>query len=352
MDRADGLEGERHGLLGKGQQERLKLRPRHFHFDIQNIPVLVLEQAEDFDHRLVFRTQANLGRLDLAFYITQKPMLVDRRKLVNQRRQILDFILFFGLIIDVLGDEMVDIITAHPHITALALLDKLALGDGEDGDIERPATQIKDENGLRFLVGKGVDAKGNGGGGGLGQQALHLQPSQSGRHPRGVLLFIIKIGRHRHHHMLYGLFEPFLGVAHHLFQDLGRNLLGREFLPMQFHRDAMFRALGQAFDGVCKTFFLDQFLDFPIGEVPAHKPLDRQDRVGRVLRHPIHSVFANDKCLFLPEQSLCDVITHYGRRQRIAFRIGKNVGFQALDGGDRVGGAQINANSLRHSVSC
>ena len=142
-----------------------------------------------------------------------------------------------------------------------------ALLDGQQGDIEGAAAQVKDEHVL--LAGGGallVQAIGDGGGGGLVDDAHHLEARNDTRilrewvggraggsaqlvgrgrqadrhrvecskapHLGGLALRIVEVGGHRHHCLLHLLVGAHVSLRNllHLDEDHGADLLGRERL--------------------------------------------------------------------------------------------------------------------------
>ena len=124
------------------------------------------------------------------------------------------------------SDQGVEIVTAQGHVTGGGLDLEHPAGEFEHRHVEGAAPQVVD--GIDALLAL-VQPIGDGGGGGLVDQAQHVQAGQPGRVLRGLALGIVEVGGHRDdgtgQFLRAGSHAVERPVAQHL-QDLGRDLDG------------------------------------------------------------------------------------------------------------------------------
>ena len=124
------------------------------------------------------------------------------------------------------SDQGVEIVTAQGHVTGGGLDLEHAAGELEHRHVEGAAPQVVD--GIDALLAL-VQPIGDGGGGGLVDQAQHVQAGQPGRVLRSLALGIVEVGGHRDdgtgQFLRAGSHAVERPVAQHL-QDLGRDLDG------------------------------------------------------------------------------------------------------------------------------
>ena len=128
------------------------------------------------------------------------------------------------LLLDVLDEGVVHVRAAQLRVAAggddleAALLPHL-----HDGDVEGAAAEVEDED-LQLLAGL-LQAVGEAGGGGLVDDAQHLQAGDLARVLGGGALVVVEIGGAGDDHLLHRVPEVRLGVLLDLLQDERGDLL-------------------------------------------------------------------------------------------------------------------------------
>ena len=150
-----------------------------------------------------------------------------------------------------LGDQPVDdalvpVVTAEVRVAGGRLDLEHTLAEVEDRHVERAAPEVEHEDGLVVVL---VEPVGQRGGGGLVDDAQHLEAGDLTGLLGGLALGVAEVGGHGDDGLGDGVTEVGLGVALELLQDAGRDLL---------------RVVGLAVD-----------VDRPVG---AHVALHRADR--------------------------------------------------------------------------
>ena len=125
-------------------------------------------------------------------------------------------------------EPLVDVVSPEVRVAVGGLHLEDAVAELEDGDVEGPAAQVVDGDGL--LAAVLVQAVGERGGGGLVHDALHLQPRDAARVLRRLALGVVEVGGNRDHGLGDRLAEVVLGRLLHLLQDGGGDLRRRELL--------------------------------------------------------------------------------------------------------------------------
>ncbi len=112
----------------------------------------------------------------------------------------------------------------------LELMLALDLGDLDDGDVEGAAAQVID--GDLLVAPLLVHAVGEGGGGGLVDDALDVEAGDAAGILGGLTLGVVEVGGHRDDGLAYRLTQVVLRRLLHLLQDLGRDLGRGHLLAM------------------------------------------------------------------------------------------------------------------------
>ena len=230
-----------------------------------------------------------------------------------------------GLLLNPVGQRVIEVIAAQGRIATGGQHLEYALVQTQNGDIEGTAAQIIHRN-HPFLTG--VQAIGDGGGGGFVEQAQYLETGQSGRVLGALALGIIEIGRHCDHGTLNRVAQTVLGSLCQILQDLGRHL----------HRvDRSQRGVQLDDTGAGFPERIRQSMTGNIRQCLAHQAFHRGDGVLRIKLGFVLGVMANP-------QAVRSVMHH--RRQQIApLLIGQGFGQAAANHGDQgVGGTEIDTD--------
>jgi len=208
-------------------------------------------------------------------------------------------------------DALVPVVTAEVGVAVGGLDLEDALTDVEQGHVEGAAAEVEHQD--RLVLALLVEAVGQGGGGGLVDDAQDLEAGDLARLLGGGALGVVEVGGDGDDGLGHRVAEVGLGVGLQLHQHPGGDLLGLVALAVDVD-----------------------------GPARAHVALDRADRAvgvgdGLALGH-----LADEDLAVLGEGH------DRGRRAR-PFGVGDDGRLAALeDGDDRVGGAEIDTDGLGH----
>ena len=104
--------------------------------------------------------------------------------------------------------------------------------DAQDGNVERAAAEVVDEDGLVLL---GVEAVTDGGRGGLVDEREHLQAGGAGAQLGGVPGQALRVGGDGHDRLVEILVQLLLGIELELGEQHGGDLLGAQVLADEWH---------------------------------------------------------------------------------------------------------------------
>ena len=123
-------------------------------------------------------------------------------------------------------DPTVPVVSAELGVSTGGLDVEDPLGNAQDRDVKGAATQVKDQHAFDRAAIKSV---GKGRRGGLVQDPLNRNPSQTAGITGGLTLGIVEIGGDRDHRGLDGLTEEGAGVVHQLAEHAGHQFFRRVF---------------------------------------------------------------------------------------------------------------------------
>mmetsp|Transcript_67676 Transcript_67676/g.94101 ORF Transcript_67676/g.94101 Transcript_67676/m.94101 type:complete len:341 (-) Transcript_67676:56-1078(-) len=272
------------------------------------------------------RRQSTLGTLASSAQPPQRPGIASQILLV----------LALEFLHKVVHQSVVKIFATQVSVTSRSLDLKDALVNGQQRHIERTTTQIKDEH-ILFTTGASlVQPVGNGSGGGLIDDAQHLQTSNGTGILGGLTLRVIKVGGHSDHGLLHLMAQVGLGSLPHLGQHHGRDLFGLELL-----------GLALVFNRHVGLARLVHNLEWPVLHVrlhgriiiaPANQPLGIKDGVGGIHGSLILGSISN--------QTLTVREANIGWGGPVALIIGNDLHTIILPHTNaRIGGTQINSDS-------
>ncbi len=218
---------------------------------------------------------------------------------------------------EVVDDALVPVVAAEAVVARggadLDGAEVVVLAHLEEGDVERAAAEVEDEDELVLLAP--VEAVGEGGRGGLVDDAEHVEARDLAGLLRGLALGVVEVRGDGDDRVGHRVAQVLLGVALELAEDAGGQLLRRVLLVV----DA----------------------DGPVG---AHVALDGRDGavdVGDVLAL---GGLADQHLAVLGERD-------DGRRGPRALGVGDDGGLSALQDRDhRVGGTQVDSYCTSHGV--
>ncbi len=144
-----------------------------------------------------------------------------------------------------------------------------AVADLQDGDVEGAAAEVEDEDRLVVFL---VQAIGQGGRGGLVDDALDVQPGDLAGVLGRLALVVVEVRRYRDHGGIDRFAQIGFGVGLELLQDHRADLRRGVLLATGFHARV---AVGARDDLVGD----DRLLLAHLGLLAAHEALDREDRV-------------------------------------------------------------------------
>ena len=212
----------------------------------------------------------------------------------------------------VVDDPLVPVVAAEVVVTGGRLDLDDALGELQDRHVERAAAEVEDQDGL--LLRALVQAIGQGGRGGLVDDAQHVEPGDLAGLLRGGALGVVEICRHGDDRVGDLLAEVGLGVALELHEHPRGDLLRGVLLAVD--------------------------VDGPVG---AHLPLDGADGPVRVGDRLALGDLTDQHLAVTGERD-------DGRRRARTFGVGDDAGLAALKDTDhRVGGSEVDADRTCHS---
>ena len=248
-----------------------------------------------------------------------------------------DALLALELVGQPVDDAHVEVFAAEEGV-AIGRLDlEDAVADLEDGDVEGAAAEVIDGDLLLALL---VEAVGQRGGGGLVDDAQHVEAGDLAGVLGGLTLRVVEVGGDGDHRVGDLFAQVLFGSLLHLGEHHGRDLRWPVALAVDIDGDAPAGPLDDL-EGA------DVYgsLDFRVGKLAPDQPLDGVEGARRV----------GDRLPFgnLTHQALVAVGKGNHRRGgAVAFGIGDDLGVAAFhDRHARVGGAQINSNYLTHLLS-
>src|SRR5215211_537874 len=229
----------------------------------------------------------------------------------------------------------VEVVAAEVVVAARGLDLEDPVSELEDGDVERPAAEVEDQDGLVLLL---VQPVGQGRRGRLVDDPLDVEPGDAPRVLGRLALGIFEVGRNGDDRLGYLLAQILLGIPPELLQDHGRDLRRRVFLLAHLDPDV---PAGAGLDLVAHPTSL--FLDVAVA--PTHEALDRVDGALRV-RHGLPSRQLPDQTLPTPP-----VERYYRGRRPLPLGVRDHRRVATLQyRHTTVGGTQVYANALGHAA--
>jgi hypothetical protein len=239
-----------------------------------------------------------------------------------------------------IDDAHIEVLAAEEGVAVggehLELVLAVHLGDLDDGDIEGAAAQVIDRDLL--VAALLVHAVGQGRGGGLVDDALHLQAGDAAGVLGGLALGVVEVGRYGDHRLGDGLAQVVLGGLLHLLQDLGGDLRRRHLLAVDLHPGVAVVGLGDLVGD-----HLHVALHHVVGVAAADQPLDGEQGVLRIGHRLALGGLADDDLAVLG-------VGDDGGGGAVALAVLDDADVVALhDRHAGIGGAQVDADDLAHS---
>mmetsp|Transcript_860 Transcript_860/g.2099 ORF Transcript_860/g.2099 Transcript_860/m.2099 type:complete len:714 (-) Transcript_860:79-2220(-) len=236
------------------------------------------------------------------------------------------------LVREEINNALVEVIAAQVGVAAGGQDLKHAVSHLQDGHIKCAATQVKDQNGLIGLLLKAVGKRR---GGGLVDDAQHLEASNLAGILGGLALAVVEVGRHRDDGLLDLVIEELAGIVHQLAQYASADFLGGKLLAGVGALD-LHIAVGILLHNVRNL----RRLLLHLVHAAAHKALHGEESVGCV-----HHCLALGN---LADQALASLaVGDNGGSCACALSVCDNSGLAALHGSHSgVGGAQVDAHNL------
>ena len=243
------------------------------------------------------------------------------------------------LICQEVDQRQVEIFTTQEGVTVGGQHFKLVLtihfGNLDDGDVEGTATQVvnRDSAVAAFLV----QAIGQGGRGGLVDNALHVQTGDATGILGGLTLGIVEVRGHGDDGLGNGLTQVIFRGLLHFLEHLRRNLRRRHFFALHFYPGIAIVGLGDLVGD-----HLDVFLNDAVVKTTADQALHRVQGVFRV-GHRLTLGRLTDQGFLVVG------VGDDGRRSTRAFSVFNNLGFITFQHGHTaVGRTQVDTDNLTH----
>ena len=230
------------------------------------------------------------------------------------------------LLEQVTEEAVVEIIAAQRAVAAGGFHFKQAFGELQHRHVKRAAAQIVYH---KRALGAVVEAVGNGSGGGLVEQAQHIEAGQARGIFGGLALGIVEISRHGNHGTGERAAQALFGACFEGAQNFGRHV-NRGFIAlagMQFNQALVVaEAVGEI-----------MVVGFEVGQGAPDQALGRADGVNRV-------DFLRFECIMAHFHARIFAIAHHRGQRGAALLVGEANGAAAFYGCHQaVGGAQIDA---------
>ena len=235
-----------------------------------------------------------------------------------------------------LDDALVEVFAAKERVAVGGAHFHDVVADFEDGDVKGAAAQVEHGDLLVLLA---VHAVGQGGCGGLVDDALDLKAGDLARVLGGLALGVVEVGRNGDDGLGDGFAQIGLGVLLELLQDEGGNLGRAVFFAGDLDPGVVVLASNDLVGAV-----LAPLLDLRGVVLAAHEALDGGDGLLRVG----HALSLGD----LADEALLVREGHDGRGGAAALGAGDALGvfaFHDVDAG--VGGPKVDADDLAHDIN-
>jgi hypothetical protein len=223
------------------------------------------------------------------------------------------------LSLEELNDAVVKVLTSEVSVSGGGLDGEDARVNGQEGNIEGASTEIKDEHGalllvLATLLGV-VKTVGNGGGGGLVDDAEHVKARDGTGVLGGIALGVVEVSGHGDDGLLDGLSEVGLSDFLHLDEHHGGDLLRGKGLLLVVVLN-LNDGLGVNVNDL-EGPMLHVSLDLLVGEAASNQTLGVKDGVGGVHRGLVLGGISN--------QTLSPVEGDVGRSGAVSLVIGDDL---------------------------
>ena len=275
------------------------------------------------------------GELDLGLFSGFLQAL-EREHVLGQ----IDALLLLELGDHVLDDALVEVFATEEGVAVgrqhLELLLAIHIGDLDDRDVERAATQVIDSNLAIALFGL-VHAEGQRGRRRLVDDALDFQTGDTPGVLGRLTLAVVEVRRHRDHGLGHFFAQIVFGGLFHLAQHFGRHLRRCHFLVLGFNPGV---AVVRLDDLVGHQ--VDVLLDRIFGELAADQSLDGVESVLRIGDGLALGGCAHERL------AVFQIGDDRGGRAR-AFRVFEDLDLTAFHHRNAaVGGAEVDTDNLAH----
>ena len=211
-------------------------------------------------------------------------------------------------------DALIPVVPAEVGVARGGLDLEDPLADLEHRHVEGPAAEVVDED--RLVVALLVEAVGQGGRGGLVDDAQHLETGDLAGLLGGLALGVAEVGGHGDHRLGDRASQVGLGIPLQLHEDAGADLLGAVVLAVDVHLPVF-----------------------------AHMALDGTDGAAGIGDRLTLGDLADEDLSALGEGD-------HRRRGALPLGVGDHRGLAALiDGHHAVGGAEVDSDCSRHGYS-